>query len=112
MFQMKIISIIILSTIFSSLAYAGGRYTGKVQPYYYGNTLYLIPITPTIQNRPACATRNYLRLAGDINSEVYKHKFSIILSSWMAGRDMLLTNIDTNNCTSEGDEWITIVKPL
>jgi len=109
---MKITSIIILTIIFSSPAWAGGSYTGKVQPYYYGDTLYLIPINPTIQNRPVCATRNFLRLAGDINSEVFKQKFSIILSSWMAGRDMLLTNVDENSCSLEGDEWITVVKPL
>ena len=93
-------------------AHAGGTYTGKFRPYYYGDTLYIEPVGATAQDVPACAARGLLRLAGDSTTEVYNRKFTIILSAWLAQRDIVLSSIDDNNCSGEGDEWITIVKPL
>ncbi len=86
------------------IASAGGSYTGKLQPYYYSNTLYLIPIESQILNKPSCATRQYIRLPDAADSPTFNSKFSIILSAWVAQKELVITG--TGNCTSEGDEVI------
>lgn len=107
--------------IFSFLAFAmstsstfaadGATYTGMVQPYFYGGRLYLRPINPQITRvRPECATRELLRLeVSDLNSARFKYEYSILLSAWMAGREVTLEG--TGQCTSEGDELIFVVRP-
>lgn len=88
-----------------------GEYTGVIQPYYYSNGLYINITGATMANRPACATRNLVRLQeSDPNDPIYKNKFSMLLASYMAGKKIYLRG--TDQCTAEGDEIIFMVSPL
>jgi hypothetical protein len=87
-------------------AHAGGSYVGLVKPVHYG-VLYLDASATQMSNRPACATRGYVRLQEVPTDAAYKEKFAIILSAWIADRPLVLAG--TGNCTSEGDEIIFVV---
>ena len=91
----------------ASLATAGGTYVGPVQIVYYSNTLYLEASATQMSNRPACATRNYVRLQEADTDPVFKNKLAIILAAWYAGRTLTLSG--TGQCTGEGDELIFAV---
>ena len=95
--------------IFSSACLANGSYTGKIQPYFYSNTLYLIPVDSAISNRPECATRRYIRLPDQTGDAVFNAKYSLILSYWIAKQELTITG--TGTCTSEGDEIIKTILP-
>jgi hypothetical protein len=82
---------------------------GKLQPFYYNNTLYLIPIESQILNKPDCATRRYIRLPDTAESPTFNSKFSIILAAWMSKQEVEVRG--TGQCTSEGDEIIRSIKP-
>ncbi len=89
---------------------SAGEYTGKMRPFFSGAVLYIEPISPSVANRPTCATRPYLRLEElDANDPVLKGKLSMLLLSWIARRDVRLVGRGT--CTQEGDEVIYIVMP-
>ena len=88
----------------------GGIYIGKIQPYYWGQTLYLKPISPVIKSSPPnCARRNLLRLTGDETSNEFTNKFNLLLHSWLNDREVILGG--TGGCTAEGDELIKVVVP-
>jgi len=107
--MIKTIYLLVL-ILFSSLAYAGSTYTGTVKPYFWAGGLYLQPINAKITSKPACATRTLLRLREtDPNDPIFRYKFSILLSAWMAKREVTLYG--TGECTSEGDEIIFVVMP-
>lgn len=90
---------------------SAGEYTGKMRPFFSGAFLYIEPISASVANRPTCATRPYLRLEElDANDPVFKHKLSMVFTSWIARRDVRLVGRGT--CTQEGDEVIYIVMPL
>ena len=59
---MKIWIIFLGALMTSGNCIANGSYTGKFKPFFYSNTLYLIPFEAQILNKPACATRRYIRL--------------------------------------------------
>jgi len=88
----------------------GGIYVGKVQPYYWGQTLYLKPISPIVKSPPPnCVRRNLLRLTGDETSDEFTNKFNLLLHSWLSNREVILGG--TGTCTAEGDELIKVVMP-
>lgn len=87
-------------------AQAGGTYVGRVRPVHYG-TLYLDASATQMSNRPACATRGYVRLQESQTDVGYKEKFAMILSAWLAEKPLVLSG--TGSCTSEGDEIIYVV---
>jgi hypothetical protein len=100
----------ILTALTTVAATAGGRYVGKVRPHYFGGNLYLSPISAQIIGKPVCATRSLLRLQEmDQNSPVFKNKYSMILSFWLAGKELELYG--TGECTGEGDETIKAIIP-
>ncbi len=88
-------------------SFAGGVYVGQFQPFFNSGTLYLIPIAADISNKPVCANRVYMRLPDAVGSPEFNAKFSIILSSWMAKKDLRITG--TGGCTSEGDEVVASI---
>jgi hypothetical protein len=96
----------IASLMAAQAAFAGGSYLGMVKPVHYGS-LYLLVSGTQMSGRPACATRAYVRLQEDPSSSVYREKFAMILSAWMAEKPIALYG--TGNCTSEGDEIIYVV---
>lgn len=87
-------------------AHAGGSYIGRVRPVHYG-TLYLDVSATQMSNRPACATRGYVRLQESQTDASYREKFSMILAAWLADKPLSLAG--TGSCTSEGDEIIYVV---
>lgn len=90
---------------------SAGEYTGKMRPFFSGAFLYIEPIAAAVANKPTCATRPYLRLEElDANDPVFRGKLSMLLTSWIARRDVRLVGRGT--CTQEGDEVIYIVMPL
>ena len=84
--------------------FAGGSYSGRIQPYFYGGFLYLIPVTSTKLNLPACATRHFLKLSVDLDDPRFGPQYSMILAAWMAEKELSVTGRGT--CTGEGDEII------
>src|SRR5690349_13505238 len=90
----------------ASAAHAGGTYVGRIRPVHYG-TLYLDASATQMSNRPACATRAYVRLQEAPTDNAYKEKFSMILAAWFAKEPLVLSG--TGSCTSEGDEIIYVV---
>ena len=87
-----------------------GTYIGKALPYWYYNGLYINIDGTQMINRPACSTRPLVRLAeGDPNDPIFKAKFAVLLSSWMADKPVNLQGAGT--CSGEGDEIINIVLP-
>jgi len=89
---------------------AGGKYVGKVRPYYFNNVLYLEPVSVEKDSVPSCAKRSLLQLQEtDQDGAVFKNKFSILLASWMAERDVELRG--NGDCSAEGDEYIFVVIP-
>ena len=90
---------------------SAGEYAGKMRPFFSGAFLYIEPISASVADKPSCATRPYLRLEEvDANDPAFKGKLSILLSSWIAQRDVRL--VGRGRCTQEGDEVIYIVMPL
>lgn len=88
----------------------GGIYVGKVQPYYWDQTLYLKPVNPVIKSSPPnCIRRNLLRLQGDATSIEFINKFNLLFHSWINDREVILGG--TGTCTAEGDELIKVVMP-
>jgi hypothetical protein len=105
----RIIGILSLLAIGVTAAQAGD-YSGMVKPYYHSAGLYLDASAANSANKPACATRSLLRLQEtDLNDPVFKAKFAILLSSWIAGAPVQLGG--TGTCTAEGDEIIFLVAP-
>lgn len=102
---MKLI-ILVLGLIISSHSF-GGDYRGKFQPYWFASNLYIKPVDVTKTNIPSCATRVLLRLQEDMTSEAFKYKYTMLLSMWVAQKEIRL--IGTNGCTTEGDEIIYAV---
>lgn len=103
----------VLAATLAALAGAAsaGEYVGKMRPFFSGAFLYIEPISASVADRPTCATRPYLRLEEvDANDPVFKGKLSILLSSWIAQRDLRL--VGRGRCTQEGDEVIYVVMPL
>jgi hypothetical protein len=90
----------------TSTAYSGGVYVGLVKPVHYG-VLYLDASATQMSGRPACATRTYVRLADTPGDQIYKEKFAMLLGAWFSDRPVVLAG--TGNCTSEGDEIISVV---
>jgi hypothetical protein len=90
----------------ATAAHAGGTYVGRIRPVHYG-VLYLDATATQVSNRPACATRGYVRLQENPTDAAYKEKFSMILAAWMAEKPLVLSG--TGTCTSEGDEIIFVV---
>lgn len=90
-------------------ACAGGSYIGKLQPFFYNNRLFLIPVQSTISSKPSCATRRYLRLSNEIGDPVFNAKYSMILSAWAAKQELIIEG--TGACTSEGDEIVMSILP-
>ena len=91
-------------------AYAGS-YNGMAKPYFWANGLYIDVAATQMSNRPACATRNLVILEeSDYNSTLFKSKFAILLSSWLAGKPVYLQG--TGLCSGEGDEIVFAVSPL
>lgn len=87
-----------------------GTYSGLVKPFLYYNSLYLGASATQMSSRPACATRNYVRLQeSDPNDAIFKSKLAILLASWLADRPVVLSG--TGTCTGEGDELIFVVTP-
>ena len=105
---MKKLVYVLCSIAFCSSAYAG-NYTGMVRPFFYSSFLYLDASSTQISDRPSCATRTLVRLQETENDSVFKSKFAILLSSWIAGTPVTLGG--TGQCTSEGDEIIFTVGP-
>jgi|SRR5688500_5744545 hypothetical protein len=87
-------------------AHAGGVYIGLVKPVHYG-TLYLDASATQMSSRPACATRQYVRLQEGQTDVGYKEKFAMILSAWLSEKPLVLSG--TGSCTSEGDEIIYVI---
>lgn len=107
---MNIMKIVTLLFFLSPLcAFAGGSYVGKLQPYFYNNSLYLIPVESQISNKPACATRQYIRLPDSMDSPGFGPKYSTILAAWVAKQELVISG--TGNCTGEGDEIILSILP-
>lgn len=107
---MKLVAALLFSlSLIPFSACAGGSYTGKLQPFFYSNTLYLIPVQATISNKPLCATRRYIRLPNEIGDPVFNAKYSLILSAWAAKQELIIEG--TGTCTSEGDEIIKTILP-
>lgn len=104
-----VVALAFLLSVISVKAYAGGAYIGKLQPFFYNNRLFLIPIESTISSRPSCATRRYLRLSNEIGDPVFNAKYSLILSAWAAKQELVIEG--TGTCTSEGDEIIMSILP-
>jgi len=102
-------SMLVLLSLSSVNAYAGGSYTGKLQPFFYSNTLYLIPVESTILNKPVCASRKYVRLPDATGEAAFDAKYALILSAWFAKQELVITG--TGSCTSEGDEIIKSILP-
>ena len=89
-------------------ANAGGDYVGLVRPVHMGaGYLYLEVSATQMSGRPACATRNYVRLQEAYTDSAFKEKFAMILGAWLAEKPMHLGGIGT--CSSEGDEYIQTV---
>src|SRR6187551_78461 len=65
----------------ATAAHAGGTYVGRIRPVHYG-VLYLDATATQVSNRPACATRGYVRLQENPTDAAYKEKFSMILAAW------------------------------
>ena len=106
----KAIYMLFSVVLLSNYAQAGGTYIGKVKPFFWGGGLYLTPINAQVYEKPACATRVNLRLQEtDQNDPVFRNKYAMILSSWMAGKELKL--IGNGECTHEGDEIIFVVQP-
>ena len=93
----------------SSNCFASGSYTGKLQPYFYNNTLYLIPVESQILNKPVCATRSYIRLPDQTGDPTFNAKYSLILAYWTSKQELVIRG--TGNCTGEGDEIIRSILP-
>jgi hypothetical protein len=93
----------------SSSCVANGAYIGKVQPFFYGNTLYLIPVDSQVSNKPVCATRRYIRLPDNTGDPIFNAKYSLILAYWTSKQELVITG--SGNCTSEGDEIIKTIMP-
>jgi hypothetical protein len=89
-------------------ANAGGTYTGMVRPLLYSNTLYLNISATEMSGRPACATRNVVRLREDPTDIVHKNKYALILASWFAEKPLRLSGDGV--CTAEGDEIIGVIE--
>lgn len=93
---------------FSNVIHAGGSYVGKIQPYFYSDRLYLIPVDATVTSRPSCVTRSYLRLPNEVGDPVFNAKYSLILAHWTSKQELIVTG--SGSCTSEGDEIIKSIK--
>lgn len=104
----KVLALLVLLAIAHGAE--AGTYSGLVKPFFYSNSLYLDATTTQMSNRPACATRNYVRLQeSDPNDAIFKSKLAILLASWLADRPVVLSG--TGTCTGEGDELIFAVTP-
>jgi hypothetical protein len=93
--------------IIASAAHAGGTYVGPIRIVYYPSSLYLDASATQMSNRPACATRGYVRLQEAETDASFKNKLAMILAAWYADRPLTLSG--TGSCTSEGDEIIYVV---
>ncbi|WP_104398454.1 hypothetical protein [Vibrio penaeicida] len=101
------ISILVLLS-FSCFKTMAGSYTGTFQPYWYGGSLYIKPLSVVKTDVPSCVKRQLLRLQEfDISGDVFKYKYSMLLTAWAANKSIKL--VGTNKCTSEGDEIIYVV---
>jgi hypothetical protein len=100
------IAMCIATLAIATAGHAGGAYIGMIKPLHYGS-LYLDASATQMSNRPACATRQYVRLQEAQTDVAYKEKFAMILSAWLADRPLALYG--TGTCTSEGDEIIYVV---
>jgi hypothetical protein len=88
-----------------------GHYYGRIKPYFWSTALYLDANAASMDSRPACATRNTVRLQEtDPNDPVYKHKFAMLLAAWLAGQSVEMWG--TGTCTTEGDEIIHVIVPV
>jgi hypothetical protein len=106
---MKFIVFYVLLFLFTNSCLAGGSYIGKLQPYFFSDRLYLIPVEATITGRPACASRSYIRLPNETGDPVFNAKYSLILAYWASKQELIITG--SGSCTSEGDEIIKSIKP-
>jgi hypothetical protein len=88
--------------------FAGGSYSGKLQPFFYSSFLYLIPVDSTKSNIPDCVTRHYLKLPVDLDDPRFGPQYSMILAAWMAGKELTISG--QGSCTGEGDEIIRSIK--
>lgn len=108
---MKVVRLLLMSAILTfGTAHAGGIYTGLIKPFYYSSSLYLDVTGLQMCNRPACATRTYVRLVEiDPADSLFKHKLAMLLSAWASERAIRLDG--TGTCTTEGDELVFTVIP-
>ncbi|MCH2160084.1 MAG: hypothetical protein MK096_15045 [Oleiphilaceae bacterium] len=105
---MKKFIFICVMLVVSSASVAGGSYEGKIQPFFYSDTLYLVPVDAEVTNRPGCASRSYLGLPNGTDHPAFKSKYSLILAYWVAGKALSVGG--TGECTNEGDEIIRWIK--
>src|SRR5262245_56134724 len=103
--NLKLVAGIVL-LVAGQAAQAGGSYVGRVKLLQYG-TLYIDASATQMSNRPACATRPYVRLQEGQNDVGYKEKFAMLLGAWFAEKPVVLSG--TGTCTSDGDEIIYVV---
>ncbi len=87
-----------------------GTYSGLLQPYWYNNALYIFYGGQNASGIPSCSTRSLVRLQEtDPNDAVFKAKYAMLLSLWLAGKSVTL--VGNGTCSGEGDEWIIQVYP-
>ncbi len=87
-----------------------GTYTGLLQPYWYNNALYIFYGGQSASGIPSCSTRSLVRLQEtDANDAVFKAKYAMLLSLWLAQKSVTL--VGNGTCSGEGDEWIIQVYP-
>lgn len=84
---------------------------GVVRPYFYGDRMYIDQMLSTRSAKPACATRNLVRLSEtDQNLPQFKNKNALLLSAFFTKTPVQLAG--TGTCSEEGDEFVTGVTPL
>jgi len=69
--------------------------------------LYLKLSSVTIDNPSSCMKRGLLQLKEAPSEGIFKYKYSMLLSAWIANKPIKL--IGTGECTSQGDEKIYVV---
>jgi hypothetical protein len=100
----------LITLVMTSLLYTStnaATYTGTFKPYWYNDSMYIRMISVTTENPASCMKRGLLQLQEAPSNEIFKYKYSMLLSAWMANKSIKL--VGTGECTWQGDEKIYAV---